>query len=193
MNDKTSNPYQPPHSQVTKAQGVEEYAEVKVLSFSGRIGRLRYIAYSFGMMSMVAIIGIVLAILVPALAESGNEEALNLVAGFIGLFMILLYVFVIVASIVFTIRRLNDFNVTGWLCLLTLVPIINIVFSFVLWFIPGTQGENQYGLPPKPNSGAVIFLSILLPIVIVFGGMLAAIAIPAYQTYVERAAEARSQ
>lgn len=42
------NPYAAPRTNVTKGDGLEEYGDVKVFSVSGRLGRARYLAYSFG-------------------------------------------------------------------------------------------------------------------------------------------------
>jgi type IV pilus assembly protein PilA len=73
-------------------------------------------------------------------------------------------------------------NVTGWLSLIWLIPFGVLVF----WLVPGTTGENTYGKPPPPNTAGVIVLACILPFVAVFG-ILAAIAIPAYQDYTIRA------
>ena len=47
MSDQPQNPYVTPESN-TDTSHEEEYAEVKVLSAKGRIGRLRLIAYAIG-------------------------------------------------------------------------------------------------------------------------------------------------
>ncbi|RPI61988.1 MAG: hypothetical protein EHM50_04750, partial [Lysobacterales bacterium] len=62
-----------------------------------------------------------------------------------------------------------------------LIPLAALVF----WFVPGTRGENDYGKQPPPNGVGVILLGCILPIA--FVGMMAAIAIPAYQDYTIRA------
>ena len=80
------------------------------------------------------------------------------------------------------IQRSHDMNVTGWLSLILLVPFGPFVFVLA----PGTRGENQYGKQPPPNSVGVILLACLLPLFFV-SGILAAIAIPAYQDYTIRA------
>jgi hypothetical protein len=79
-------------------------------------------------------------------------------------------------------RRSRDFNVSGWLALLIFVPLANLVFLFV----PGTDGTNRFGPKPPPNKGAGIFI-VLAFLMIAVIGILAAIAIPAYQDYVKRA------
>lgn len=42
-----------------------------------------------------------------------------------------------------SVRRAHDQNITGWAALGWLLPIIMIVIAA----IPGTKGENKYGLP----------------------------------------------
>ncbi len=80
----------------------------------------------------------------------------------------------------------------GWFLLLHLVPLIGSLFALLLLIIPGTQGANRFGPPPPPNSTAVkilAWLTLLIPII----AIAAAIAIPQYQGYVERAAEFQEQ
>jgi uncharacterized membrane protein YhaH (DUF805 family) len=47
------------------------------------------------------------------------------------------------------VRRLHDLDASGWLLLLTFIPVINIGFLLVLIFKPGTKGSNPYGSIPK--------------------------------------------
>jgi hypothetical protein len=68
-----------------------------------------------------------------------------------------------------------------------LVPLANLIF----WFLPGTDGSNRYGPPPPPNSALVIVVGLVVPILLV--AVMAAIAIPAYQSYVERARAAQQR
>jgi uncharacterized membrane protein YhaH (DUF805 family) len=46
------------------------------------------------------------------------------------------------------VRRLHDQDKTGWLALLGLIPLINLVL-LVFMFLEGTKGSNQYGPDPK--------------------------------------------
>lgn len=43
------------------------------------------------------------------------------------------------------VRRLHDFDKSGWWYLLAFVPFANVVFALILLFAPGTDGENSYG------------------------------------------------
>jgi len=167
------NPYAAPQTNVTRGQSeeAEEYGEVKIFSASGRLGRVRYIGYTFG---VTILIGIVMAVLA-GLAAVASPGASIAVVG-IG------YIAIIVVQFMLTIQRAHDFNTTGWLSLISLIPLAVLVF----WFVPGTPGENDYGKQPPPNTTGVILLACLLPFVMIFG-ILAAIAIPAYQDFTIRA------
>ncbi|MFH0050774.1 hypothetical protein ACG3SN_22785, partial [Pseudomonas aeruginosa] len=73
-----------------------------------------------------------------------------------------------------------------WLWLLNCVPVGGSVFGILMLVLPGSTGANRYGPPPPANSTGVKVLAsliILLPIV----GIIAAIALPSYQGYLERA------
>jgi len=164
------NPYAAPQTNVSGGDvGVDDYGEVKILSAQGRIGRVRYIGYSMGLMLLAwLVIGLLAVMAVPA-----GQTAVFLVIPF-G------YVALLVVQFLFNIQRSHDMNMTGWLSLIYLVPFGLLVF----WFVPGTRGENDYGKRPPPNSVGVIILACLAPLMSV--GILAAIAVPAYQDYTIR-------
>jgi len=96
--------------------------------FEGRIGRLQY--FGFGVIWGV-VLGIVLL-----LAGSGDSV---LVA------FVLLSIVYAIATVSYGIRRLHDFDKSGWWYLLGFVPFANFVLAVILLFAPGTQGENTFG------------------------------------------------
>jgi uncharacterized membrane protein YhaH (DUF805 family) len=98
------------------------------------------------------------------------------------------YIAIVVVQILLTIQRAHDMNVTGWLCLISLIPLAALIF----WFAPGTRGENNYGRQPPPNTTGAVILACILPIIMIVG-IVAAIAVPAYQDYVQRAAQSTPQ
>ena len=164
------NPYQAPAAAVADAGG--EVQPVKVLSASGRIGRARYIAYGTGFYLLFG----VLAALSALLGDLG------------GVLMIVLWLALLVIAIMLTIQRCHDFNVTGWLSLLMLVPLANLIFLF----IPGTDGPNRFGGPTPPNSVGVLIVAWLFPAIALIG-IIAAVSLPAYQDYTKRAQERQLQ
>jgi len=175
------NQYQTPNSNV-ETSGRIDYGEVKLFAVSGRIGRIRYIAYHFGLAIVLMVIIMSATFAVGFSASAGDDKMM----GIAGIIMVLLFIIAyggfFVLSIMLTIQRSHDFNASGWLCLVGLVPLASLIFLF----IPGTDGENDYGLKTPPNGGAtvvVIIMALLIPIM----GILAAIAIPAYQGYIDQA------
>ena len=180
-----TNPYTSP--QTAFANQEEETYQPSVLSFSGRIGRLRYLAYSIPWNLLIwvgiAVIGIVAAIIIPMLGE--NAETAGVIVGI--LLALILVVVVYIPVFALAVRRLNDMNQSGWLSLLILLPFINFIFMLVLIFAPGTKGTNKYGPQPVKNSGLVIFGALIFPLGFGVLGILAAVALPAYQDYTIRA------
>ncbi|MDR0447996.1 MAG: DUF805 domain-containing protein [Treponema sp.] len=45
-------------------------------------------------------------------------------------------------------RRLHDTNRSGWLLLLSLIPLAGIIILIVFWAMEGDSGKNQYGACP---------------------------------------------
>jgi uncharacterized membrane protein YhaH (DUF805 family) len=176
-----SNVYTPPSADLSNSGGEDATYEPQVFSLVGRIGRLRMLAF-----------GVVLgaATLVAALAIALLGGLLGVVA--LVLFGIL-YIPVFVLSIAYSVRRLHDLNHSGWFVLLSFVPFLNILVGLYLIFAPGTQGSNDFGPAPSPNPTWVKVCAFGIPVFVMVIGILAAIAIPAYQDYVLRASQQQNQ
>ncbi len=175
------NPYESPKS--NPATSSEQTYPPKIFALNGRIGRLRYLAY--GMLATVLtmfVMGILSAILIPMIASSGMSESMMVVL------MLILYMPLIVFSIIFMKRRLNDLDKSGWWQLLAYIPLLGIIFALYMVFWPGTKGSNNYGLQPEKNSALLVIAGLILPVILI--GILAAIAVPAYQDYAQRAQQA---
>lgn len=167
------SPYTPPKAQVSAPDA--EFGELKVFGVSGRIGRVRYLAWSAVLMAAVFGLYIVTALF-------------GMVATWLaGLLLIPIVIAAVVVSVQIGVQRLHDMGMSGWLWLLNLIPFVGSVFAIIMLVVPGSEGPNRYGPPPPPNSTAVKVLAFGWLIIPVFIGILAAIAIPAYQDYVERA------
>jgi uncharacterized membrane protein YhaH (DUF805 family) len=124
------NPYAKPNAAVTDA--AEEFQEVKVFATSGRIGRVRYIAYGMGIYFLFAILG----------------ALLSMVLGNIG--MAIAWIAIMVVGFMLTIQRCHDFNTTGWLSLLVLVPLVNLIF----WFIRAPTAPTTTARRPRRTAWA---------------------------------------
>lgn len=178
-----NNPYSAPGAALSDAPSGEGTYEPKVWAWKGRIGRLRYMAYLFGIsiVNMVPVM-VLMGILGATGMMRGNVEALS------GL-SVVLYLPLLVFSFVLAKRRFNDTNRSGWLSLLLWIPLVNFFVSLYLVFAAGTDGDNDYGPAPSPNSTIVKVVGFIFPFIFVVG-VLAAVAIPAYQGYVQKAQSA---
>ena len=68
----------------------------------------------------------------------------------------LIYVTVhVVPSIAVSIRRLHDLDKSGWYLLVSIIPIVGIIWLIVLMAKKSDDGENQYDSSPTvaPVSG----------------------------------------
>ena len=108
---------------------IEDY-----FSFKGRLRRKDY-----AIKSLILIIPIM--IIQTIMRHSDNTIVL--------LVFLILLTALLVSAMSLTVRRLHDFNMSGWLCLVGLIPYLNIVYWLFLVFKDGTIGSNQYGDDPK--------------------------------------------
>ena len=178
-----NNPYASPGTTVTDIGGDDERYQPRIFSTEGRIGRLRYLAYAtVTTFVAVLVVGLFAALLMGITGSGNSGTGMAIMFGAI-------YIPVLAASFIMAKRRLNDLDRTGWLSLLLLVPLINVVMALYLMFWPGSAGSNRYGPKPVPNHWAIILLALVIPLC----GVLAAIAIPAYQDYTKRAQAAQLQ
>jgi uncharacterized membrane protein YhaH (DUF805 family) len=56
---------------------------------------------------------------------------------------------VIIPSLAVGVRRLHDVGKSGWMILISLIPIIGAIWLLVLFVTDSNPGENQYGANPK--------------------------------------------
>lgn len=66
----------------------------------------------------------------------------------------LIWLYAIPAAIVMNIagaQRCRDIGWSGWIVLLTYIPVIGLAVWLVLIFYPGTRGPNRYGPDPLGN------------------------------------------
>ena len=140
-----ASPYAPPRTPLDATQG--EYAELKVFSVEGRIGRMRYLAWS-----MVLLFACIPAMGISALLTQASQALgmLLLIASCIALAFVM---------VVITAKRLHDLGWSAWLMLLNLVPVVNTIFSILILVMPGHPQANLYGPPPPPNSTSVKVLA----------------------------------
>jgi len=125
------------------------------LSLEGRVGRLRYLAYSFP-----AYVPLFVGALLGAMLGQGTSMVAALIIGALLTVWMALRV---------SVLRLHDLNRSGkWVLLAILLPVASglsgaplgmivsaaffIIGSLLLLFWPGGMGANDYGDPPGPNT-----------------------------------------
>ncbi|MBT2375609.1 DUF805 domain-containing protein [Pseudomonas fluorescens] len=166
-NRPTESPYAPPRAAV--GDNLPEFSTLKVFTINGRIGRLRYLAWTLVLtVAMLAITGTLFVVgLGIAAVSPSTATVIGLLVG-IAVFVAFFWV-----SVQITVQRLHDLGWSGWLWFLHLVPFVGSIFPILLVVLPGNAGANQYGAPPPPNSTAVKVLSTLwlalIPLMIVIG------------------------
>jgi uncharacterized membrane protein YhaH (DUF805 family) len=106
--------------------------------FSGRSRRMEYWMFTIGVLGASVIAGIVDKII----GMSG------MLFGLYGPLQMILLLGTLVPSIACVVRRLHDQDKSGWLALIGLIPLVNLVL-LVFMFLEGTRGSNQYGADPK--------------------------------------------
>jgi uncharacterized membrane protein YhaH (DUF805 family) len=130
------NPYQRPRAAVADSDE-PEYQSVRIFGAAGRIGRVRYIAYTVGLSALIMLVaGLAAALLGRLSLRDGILVALQV--GAVGAILLI--------QVLLTVQRCHDFDVSGWLSILFIViPLA----ALLLWIIPGTKGPNRYGLPSE--------------------------------------------
>ncbi|MCI3943482.1 hypothetical protein K0038_00475 [Pseudomonas syringae] len=142
-----ASPYAPPKAPVVN----EHYGHstLKVFTTNGRIGRLRFLAWSMVQcVTLVALMSLALMVMSWSLVGGGLLIAILLVA-----FMTI--------GVMIGVQRLHDLGWSGWLLLLNLVPFVGTLFPFLIMALPGTRGPNPFGPPPPPNTRGVKVLGII--------------------------------
>ena len=165
------NPYNAPQAELDN--GSEELYSPSVFSFNGRIGRLRYLAYGVGSMFLLMLAMIPLGAATAFMGGEAGASTGSMIA------IVVIYAAMIVLSVMFGKRRLNDLNRSGWWFLLSIVPIANLLLTIYLIFFPGTDGNNNFGAAPEANSIGVLIIGWMMPAFFIVG-IVAAIAIPQF-------------
>jgi uncharacterized membrane protein YhaH (DUF805 family) len=171
-----NNPYAPPTARVQDIHDNTQTQPIKLWSATGRIGRLRWLAWSVIGSLAIMPVAFVAGLLSAAV---GSEAVLYALLG-------AAYIAYIVFYSLLTIQRCHDLNWSGWVSLIVLIPLVALVFLFMR----GTPGSNRFGAPPPPNPRGMAWV-VAVPIVLFIVGILAAIALPAYSDYSKRARAAQ--
>ena len=112
---------------------LKQYAD-----FSGRARRKEY--WMFVLFNMIfAIVAMILDnVLGIAMEEIGYGPLY-------GLYVLAM----LIPGLAVAVRRLHDVGKSGWMILISLIPLIGAIWLLVLMVTDSNHGENQYGQNPK--------------------------------------------
>lgn len=167
-----SNVYAAPRANLVESV---EASNPNFLATNGRIGRVRWLAYVSAMYVIFSIaIGGLGFLLASRMTWLGPW--IPMINSIVVIMMLLLY----------SRRRLQDLGFGPLFLLIGFVPIVNLYMVYLMLLKRGDAGSNKYGLAPAPNNRAVCWIAALFPGIFVLG-IVAAIALPAYKSYSDKA------
>ncbi len=126
-------------------------------SLSDRVGRVRYFTYILGALTGCGLL-LILIYIAAYLLPAGLGKLVS-VTSYI---MIKSVVFPLIVFVM-SIRRLHDFDLSGWWSLLALIPVVPLA----LVFIPGKKEANRFGPVPAPNPTGLKIAAVILPCALV--------------------------
>jgi uncharacterized membrane protein YhaH (DUF805 family) len=116
---------------------------------SGRRNRTDYIVYQVLLMLVLVLFWL-------------SNYVLDLVGvhDFIRLLMVfpalVVYAGALISVFIAGAQRCRDIGWPGWAVFLTLIPLAGYVVWVLMLILPGTPGQNRYGMPPGLESGHVL-------------------------------------
>ncbi|WP_234822847.1 DUF805 domain-containing protein [Ensifer adhaerens] len=131
---------------------------LKTFSLQGRLNRLRYFLFN---VAVVAIAAVAVSALTRLMAMVGDRQALSVIHGMVAL----TYVLAIIASLCLMVRRLHDFDQSGWwtpsvfllhlvhghfeavdsLIATILTGILVLAVHVAIIVTPGSKNSNRFG------------------------------------------------
>lgn len=169
--DSLQDPYEGIESQsatpvLSFAQVEQEFNQSRFFDWYGRISRIQFLVYSAFNALIALLILEALLILIggfQGVVKASSDQWPISVLGATGLVVSILGYL----QFAVTKRRFNDLNKTGWLALIMIVPVINIVVFIYLFAAKGSEGANYYGLPARPATNLKTVLMLLLPLLVI--------------------------
>jgi uncharacterized membrane protein YhaH (DUF805 family) len=111
--------------------------------FDGRLGRLQYFGFMVIWWVLFFFAGVLIGVDTSPTAGQGAGST------FISFLLFGTYV---IATVSYGVRRLHDFDKSGWWYLLAFIPLVNVVMALILLFAPGTPGRNTFGSRSSPSA-----------------------------------------
>jgi len=149
------------------------------LSPRGRFGRLSFIAW-YMLVTILSYIAMGLLGGTTLFMETDPEKIALFFSSMGGVSYVLLTIITTVLLVIFVIRRLHDVNTTGWLALLLIIPLVNLILMLYLLLKRGDEGSNRFAaVRPTPGWEKVLGYTGTALIVAGFVGIMMAILFPA--------------
>lgn len=110
----------------------------KIFTFKGRSSRKKYV-YKF--------FSIILVVIINEFVFDIYENEVNFLSSLYVMISASLVILLCLQYFPLAVRRLHDFNVSGWWMLISFIPFGQLI---ILWLIfkKGTPGANDYGQEP---------------------------------------------
>ena len=115
-----------------------------VFTTTGRLNRRMHFKYQMIWTTLVVLAVLTCQFLFGFLTGVPDNELGKSLSGF--LFIIGFAGFCMILT-----RRLHDLNMSGYLGLLTFVPLLGIFFFLYMFMVAGTAGANKYGEEPSDD------------------------------------------
>lgn len=119
----------------TFGQGVSRFFR-NYTNFSGRASKSEYWWAALVNFLLVIVVALIAGIIATATGGGGDAAA-----GVVGLIMVLVGLALLLPWIAVSVRRLHDANLSGWLYLLSFVPLVN----YFTWIVFGVLNTNPLG------------------------------------------------
>lgn len=117
--------------------------------FSGRSRRMEYWMFRVFEFGFFITAFIALGLLAGLVGSGGNNRAGGIIGGTGMLLLVLFALFSFIPGLAVTVRRLHDTGKSGWMLLISFIPLIGPILLLIFLFTDGTRGANEYGEDPK--------------------------------------------
>lgn len=151
-----------------------------IFSPKGRIGRLSFLAWNIITLLVILVFGFIIGLI-------SSTYHINLTGVISSILLGAIYIICIYFTYILTIKRLHDRNKSGWMSLLSLIPIINLLLFIYLICAKGDQEANGYGGPRETPLVEKILGWIYIVILPICIGAFIMIFMDTYQNYTEKA------
>lgn len=113
--------------------------------FGGRARRSHYWAN----LGCWIVVGVAFMIVAGILGSSPSAAASGAASPLVGVLLLVAAIAAFVDGLAMVFRRAHDTNKSGWVWLLLLIPLVNLLPFYWLMIQDSDQGANKYGPPVK--------------------------------------------